>query len=62
MDASLSAQTKCQFTAFKCTSWDEYNTGKCADTKGDSRMGYASASLAGRGNHYLKTTNAYPFC
>lgn len=62
MDASLSAETKCAFNAFKCSSWDEYNTGKCADTKGDSRMGYSSASLPGRGNHYLKTTKEYPFC
>jgi len=60
MEASLS--TKCQFTAYKCNSWDEYNTGKCADSEGDTRMGYASASLPGRGNHYLETMSDYPFC
>jgi hypothetical protein len=25
-------------------------------------MGYSSASLPGRGTHYLKTTSKYPFC
>jgi hypothetical protein len=25
-------------------------------------MGYSSASLQGRGTHYLKTTSKYPFC
>ncbi len=62
MDASLSAATKCEFRAFKCKTWEEYKSGKCADTKGDSRMGYSSASLPGRGTHYLNTTASYPFC
>ena len=62
MDASLSAQTKCQFNTFKCQNWEEFNAGKCAGTKGDSRMGFWSTSLPGRGNHYLKTTKDYPFC
>jgi hypothetical protein len=62
MDASLSAATKCEFRAFKCKTWEEYKSGKCADTKGDSRMGYSSASLPGRGTHYLNTTANYPFC
>ncbi len=62
MDASLSAATKCEFRAFKCKNWEEYKSGKCGDTKGDSRMGYSSASLPGRGTHYLKTTSKYPFC
>jgi hypothetical protein len=25
-------------------------------------MGYSSASLPGKGTHYLKTTANYPFC
>jgi hypothetical protein len=25
-------------------------------------MGYSSASLPGRGTHYLNTTASYPFC
>jgi hypothetical protein len=63
MEASLSAATKCEFRAFKCKTWDE-NYEQCADTdaKEDSRMGYSSASLPGRGTHYLKTTANYPFC
>jgi hypothetical protein len=62
MEASLSAATKCKFRAFKCKTWEEYSSGKCADTKGDSRMGYSSVSFPGKGTHYLKTTANYPFC
>jgi len=62
MDASLSAAAKCEFRAFKCATYAEYTSKKCADTKGDSRMGYPSASLTGRGTHYLNTTAEYPFC
>jgi hypothetical protein len=63
MDASLSAATKCKFRALKCNNWDEKNE-ECADTdaKEESRMGYSSASLPGRGIYYLKTTANYPFC
>lgn len=62
MDASLKAHTKCLFKAFKCDSYDQFKAKTCKDTNGDSQMGYSSASLPGRGNHYLNTTNAYPFC
>jgi len=70
MDASLSTELRlrrlrmqrCQFRAFKCTNYKEYTSGQCADTKGDSRMGYFSTSLPGRGTHYLTNTANYPFC
>jgi len=62
METSLTAQTSCPLKAFKCLDWNEFNSGKCADTKGESSLGFPSASHPGRGNHYLKTQKNYPYC
>ena len=61
MDASISAQSKCQFSAFKCSSWNQYVSGHC-NVKSDSKLGYESISSQGRGDHFLNTTKEYPFC
>ena len=61
MDASISAQSTCEFSAFKCSSWDQYASGHC-NVKSDSKLGYQSFSSQGRGDHFLNTTKEYPFC
>ena len=61
MDASISAKSKCQFSAFKCSSWEQYASGHC-NVKSDSKLGYESISSQGRGDHFLNTTKEYPFC
>lgn len=63
-EASISAHQRClsKFMATKCNSWNDYNSGNCYSERGDSQMGFYSVDFAGSGNHYLKTTDKFPFC
>ncbi|XP_038214958.1 pancreatic lipase-related protein 2-like [Zerene cesonia] len=53
-DESISYSSEIGFIAYLCNSWEEYSKGNCKDEF--TSMGYP-ASIASRGNYYLKTKN-----
>ena len=60
IETSLTAHTSCQLKAFNCLDWNQFNSGKCTDTNGDTSMTFSSALHPGRGNHYLKQLKTIP--
>ncbi|XP_035665052.1 pancreatic triacylglycerol lipase-like [Branchiostoma floridae] len=58
-----SINSQCQFTAYPCSSWDEYAAGECSDCGGScSVMGFHADKHGGRGSLYLNTNDRDPFC
>ncbi|KAL4218198.1 hypothetical protein ACF0H5_022934 [Mactra antiquata] len=53
--------TKCQFKALKCESWNHYINNRC-DTEVHSVLGINAIKYPGRGQFYLKTNAITPFC
>ena len=62
-------RNQCPYVGFPCSSFDEFNSGKCSlqcdgSQRQCNRMGYWASSNTGKGELYLKTqdANAFPFC
>lgn len=61
-----SIYTNCSFKSYNCTGgWNDYVNGSCTKQQNISyigRMGFYSINETGRGNQYLKTNGAPPYC
>ena len=59
-----SINSPCPFTAFACTSADDFHNGQCVRCKnnGCSRMGYHADQFDARGKLYLVTESTATFC
>ncbi|XP_078670851.1 pancreatic triacylglycerol lipase-like [Branchiostoma floridae x Branchiostoma belcheri] len=58
-----SINSPCEFTAYPCSSWDDYEAGECTDCDGScSVMGFHADKHGGAGLLYLNTNEKDPFC
>ncbi|KAI8494199.1 hypothetical protein Bbelb_279590 [Branchiostoma belcheri] len=58
-----SINSPCEFTAYPCSSWDDYEAGECTDCDGScSVMGFHADKHGGAGLLYLNTNDKDPFC
>ncbi|XP_076462882.1 inactive pancreatic lipase-related protein 1-like [Babylonia areolata] len=56
--------TPCPFTAYPCSSEDDFDQGRCLGCPGNgcSRLGYHADGESGRGSMYLHTQDSASFC
>ena len=59
-----SVKSECPFTAYPCTSADEFHKGNCLRCYdgGCSQMGYNADQFSARGSLFLETKNASSYC
>lgn len=61
IDYYISSLTQCRYTAYRCSSWQDYIRGSCNSTE-TSRMGFYSYLSPARGTFYLSTEPSWPYC
>ena len=59
-----SINSSCPFTAYPCTSADEFHAGHCLQCHGNgcSQMGYNADKFTARGSLYLETEGSSSYC
>ena len=60
---TASVKRQCSWTAYPCSSYNDFESGKCLNCNGECpAMGYDADRTEKTGTYFLKTNSNTPFC